>query len=89
MENNKLEQAAIDCFGKSGSMCSARMGFREGALWQKERDELAWGDIADIDTLLTEVTNCIATGNLPEMKRKEFYTEVLKRFKEHKEKEKE
>lgn len=43
-----LEQAAIDCFGKSGSMCSARMGFIEGALWQKKQSALNAYDIAEI-----------------------------------------
>lgn len=44
----KVEQAAEDCFGKSGSMCNARLGFIEGAIWQAERDKLSAYDIAEI-----------------------------------------
>lgn len=39
MGKNKLEQAAIDCFGESGSMCSARMGFIEGGRFIIEQIE--------------------------------------------------
>jgi hypothetical protein len=51
------EQAAIDCFGESGSMCSARMGFRAGAEWDREqmksyikkRMEELWEKLPDAD----------------------------------------
>lgn len=37
-------------------------------------------DIQLIDDLLTEVTNSIAIGELREMKREEYYQEVLRRY---------
>ena len=71
------EQAAIDYFGKSGSMCSARIGFVEGAEWQKERDRLTWEDIRNIYILIDRIDRKkyppITVG---------FYEEILRQFNE-------
>ena len=82
MGKNKLEQAAIDCFGESGSMCNARMGFIEGALWQSKQDELTWKDLQKLDIIANKLWQ---DGKYDKNDAQEFYTEVLKRFKEYKE----
>lgn len=50
---------------------------------QAEKDlALTWQDIAKIDDMLREVQNCIATSDLPTMGREKYYEEVLRRYNE-------
>lgn len=84
----ELEQAAIDCFGKSGSMCSARIGFVEGAEWQKKQDELTWEDIKRIvkiaDLMLTGTAWDAIWDAMEYPNEQKYYEEVLRRYKEEK-----
>lgn len=50
--------------------------------WGFQQTELTWHDIAKIDDMLREVESCIACSDLPTMGREEYYTEVLKRYNE-------
>lgn len=49
------------------------------------KEKLTWEDIADIDELITEVSNSYAVGNFDyDGELETFYEEVLKRFNEYK-----
>ena len=66
-----------NCIGDEFSSNSAYYGFIEG-YHQAEKDlELSWEDIKKIETL------CFRVDRECDLEEKEYYQEVLKRFKEH------
>ena len=83
----KAELAAYKAYpyetGTKGLICkNSRQIFIRG-YEQAEKDlALTWQDIAKIDDMLREVENCIATSDLPTMGREEYYEEVLRRYNE-------
>lgn len=56
--------------------------FKAGAEWQKKQDELTWEDLQKLDIIANELWQ---DGKYDKNDAQEFYTEVLKRFKEYKE----
>ena len=81
---SKAEKEAIKRYPKAGlyDNLMKRKGFIEG-YHQAEKDlELTWEDIEKIDAISIRLDG---TEESKEMSGKEFYQEVLKRFKEYKE----
>ena len=65
-----------------------REAFIKGAEWQKKQDELTWQDVKQIviaDLLLVDDIHITGRGQFPDEQR--YYEEVLKIYKEQKNKE--
>ena len=86
---DEIDQFLFDLVGVLPGCCSSIESVKytiartvAEALWPKKDLALTWQDIAKIDDMLREVESCIACSDLPTMGREEYYTEVLKRYNE-------